>query len=154
MTRQADVAVYDSDGNLQLVVEIKKKLSATLEWVTQMRQNLLIHSLVPNAPYFLLALPDFFYLWKNSSSINELASPDYKIETTEILGPYVKRSNLSLTEMSQYGLEFVVNVWLEDLVNSELTRDTADPALQALFDSGLYPAIKNGSIAIEAEALA
>ena len=40
--------------------------------------------------------------------------------------------------------------WLEDIVRTELQRDTVDPSLQWLFDSGLYEAVTRGSVAIEA----
>ena len=58
--KQADIAVYDPDGQLQLVVEIKNRLGASAEWAARLRHNLLVHSFIPRAPYFLLALPDFF----------------------------------------------------------------------------------------------
>jgi hypothetical protein len=78
--RRADVAVYSPDGKLQLVVEIKNRPGASAEWVAQMRRNLLVHAVIPPSPYFLLALPDFFYLWIDARSVHELASPDYQIQ--------------------------------------------------------------------------
>ncbi len=151
MTKSADAIVYDPDRKLQLVVEVKKTPAPSVEWARQMRRNLLAHALIPNAPYFLLALPDFFYLWKDATSVNDQeAPPDYKIEALAALRPYIEQSNLSLNEISQYGFEFLVTSWLQDLVNFELTRDAVVPELQALFDSGLYETIKNGSVAIEA----
>jgi hypothetical protein len=105
--------------------------------------------MLPNAPYFLLALSDFFYLWKDAASIVE-AQPDYKIEAREALSSYIDESTQPLNDISGYGLELLVASWLEGFVNSELTKDTADPSLRWLFDSGLYEAIKNGSVAVEA----
>ena len=100
--RRADVAVYNPDGKLQLVVEIKNRSGASAEWVAQMRRNLLIHAVIPPSPYFLLALPDFFYLWIDAMSVHELASPDYQIKAAEVLAPYLDPSAQSLTDLSEY----------------------------------------------------
>ncbi len=147
--RRVDIAVYSLDRKLQLVVEIKNKLGASAEWVIRMRHNLLVHSFIPHAPYFLLVLPDFFYLWTDTTPVNNLAEPDYKIDATEVLAPYL-RSNQSLNDISGYGLELLIMSWLEDTVRTELQRDTVDPNLQWLFDSGLYEAVTRGSVAVEA----
>ena len=147
--RRVDIAVYSPDRKLQLVVEIKNKLGASAEWVTRMRHNLLVHSFIPHVPYFLLVLPDFFYLWTDTTPVNNLAEPDYKIDATEVLAPYL-RSSQSLNDISGYGLELLIMSWLEDTVRTELQRDTVDPNLQWLFDSGLYEAVTRGSVAVEA----
>lgn len=147
--RRVDIAVYSPDRKLQLIVEIKNKLGASAEWVIRMRHNLLVHSFIPHVPYFLLVLPDFFYLWTDTTPVNNLAEPDYKIDATEVLAPYL-RSNQSLNDISGYGLELLIMSWLEDTVRIELQRDTVDPNLQWLFDSGLYEAVTRGSVAVEA----
>ena len=148
--KHADVAVYGSDGQLQLVVEIKARSGASAEWVIHLRRNLLSHAAIPLAPYFLLALPDFFYLWTDAASANHEAKPDYQIEASELLAPYLDPTIPPLSELSGYGLELVVTSWLGDVVHTELRRDTLGPNLQWLLDSGLYEAIKHGSLAIEA----
>ncbi len=147
--RRVDIAVYNPDRELQLVVEIKNKLGASAAWVTRMRHNLLAHSFIPHVPYFLLVLPDFFYLWTDATPVNNLAKPDYKIEAAKILAPYLKPTQ-SLNNLSGYGLELLMTSWLEDIVRTDLQRDAIGPNLQWLFDSGLYEAITRGSIAIEA----
>jgi len=147
--RSVDIAVYSPDRKLQLVVEIKNKLGASAEWVIRMRHNLLAHSFIPHTPYFFLVLPDFFYLWIDTTPVNNLAEPDYKIDATEVLAPYLK-SNQSLNDISGYGIELLIMSWLEDTVRTELQRDTVDPILQWLFDSGLYEAVTRGSVAVEA----
>lgn len=148
--KRADVAVYGSDGQLQLVVEIKARAAASPEWAVRMRRNLLAHAAIPLSPYFLLALPDFFYLWKNAASANHQARPDYKIRASEILAPYLGSAIPPLNELSGYGLELIVTSWLEDVVHAQLRRDVIDPNLRWLLDSGLYESIRGGSLAIEA----
>jgi len=146
--RRVDIAVYSPDRKLQLVVEIKNKLGASAEWVTRMRHNLLVHSFIPHVPYFLLVLPDFFYLWTDTTPMNSLAKPDYEIEAAKILAPYLKPTR-SLNNLSGYGLELLTISWLEDIVRTDLQQNSVDPNLQWLFDSGLYEAIAHGSVAIE-----
>ena len=72
MIQVPDIAVYSPNNELQLIVEVKNKIGATPEWAANMRRNLSIHSIVPYSPYFLLALPDYFYLWKDPSATLDL----------------------------------------------------------------------------------
>ena len=108
----ADIAVYGPDGQLQLVVEIKNRPGASAEWATRLRHNLLVHSFIPRAPYFLLALPDFFYLWTDAMSASSLAKPDYKIKATKILAPYLDQLTQPLNGLSGYGFEMIMTSWL------------------------------------------
>jgi hypothetical protein len=117
-----------------------------------MRRNLLVHDVIPLSPYFLLVLPDFFYLWTDAVSVHELAPPAYQIKAAEVLAPYLDQSTQALKDLSEYSLELLVTSWLEDLVGTELRRDKVGPYLQWLFDSGLYEAIRHGSVTIEATA--
>src|SRR6185312_1790773 len=92
--KRADVAVYSPDKKLQLIVEVKKKPQRQIEfreWAQRIHRNLLAHSGVPSTPFFLLALPDRLYLWTNNSSLNLDRSPDYEIQTTDILRSYFDR---------------------------------------------------------------
>jgi hypothetical protein len=52
--------------------------------------------------------------------------------------------------MSAQGLELLVASLLGDLLNTDLSREDVSPELRVLFDSGLYEAIKEGRLAIEA----
>ncbi len=144
-----DIAVSDPEEKLQLVVEIKSKLGASAEWVIRMRRNLLAHSFMPNAPFFLLVLPDSLYLWTDANLVDGTARPDYKIEATEVLAPYLK-SNQPLYDLSGYGLELLTISWLEDVVRNDLQRDSVNPNPKWLLDSGLYEAIRHGSVELEA----
>ena len=74
MTKHADITVYDTNNNLQLVVEVKNQPDVSAHWATQMRRNLLKHEFTPNAPYFLLVLPENFYLWKKLFRLPDLGA--------------------------------------------------------------------------------
>ena len=64
MNQTADIAVYSPDDRLKLVVEVKGYRNATDEWAAQMRRNLLEYNAVPVGEFFLLVLPEYFYLWR------------------------------------------------------------------------------------------
>ena len=43
MRQFSDIAVYGPDGNLALIVEVKKKVSTSTSWAAMMRRNLAAH---------------------------------------------------------------------------------------------------------------
>jgi hypothetical protein len=149
MKKRADIAVYDPDRNLQLVVEVKNQPEASVEWATQMRRNLLRYEVVPNAPYFLLALPESFYLWNHSKVVGDEVPPDYVVDATRVLTTYYGTLPWSLNQLGQFGWEMLMTDWLRDLVSSKFPREPANQELVWLFDSGLYEAIKEGAVVVE-----
>jgi len=146
MLKLADIVVHSPDDNLQLVVEVKNKTEAGAAWAAQMRRNLFAHSILPQSPFFLLALPDRLYLWKDGASSTTVMPPDYEIDSLPFFAPYLMDTNLSLDDLSESSLELVVKSWLNDVVNADLTEQTAASHEKWLFDSGLYRAIRNGSV--------
>lgn len=145
MIQRPDITAYSSDGSLQLVVEINNKKGSNAEWAATMRRNLFVHSVVPYSPYFLLALPDYFYLWKNVDTL-DIKLPDYTVNAKPILEPYLNNSSQNLNTISEYGLELIINSWLNKLINTALTKETVKPYETWLLDSKLYNAIKHGYI--------
>lgn len=155
--RRSDIAVYGPDGTLQLIVEVKNRPGASSEWAARMLRNMVTHTEIPNAPYFMLALPDAFYLWKIRGPLSQDLDitesgfkPDHKIDARRVLDPYLDGSLSQLTDISEQGLELVVASWLTDLLNSDLSREKVDSDLRWFFDSGLYDAIQRGFVATEA----
>ena len=149
MLKLADILVYSADDNLQLVVEVKNKTEAGPDWAAQMRRNLFAHSILPQTPFFLLALPDRLYLWKDGASSTTAAPPDYEIDSLPFFAPYLMDTNLSLDDLSESSLELIVKSWLNDIINADLTEQSAASHEKWLFDSGLYRAIENGSVKSE-----
>ena len=149
LTLRADIAVRDAENRLQLVVEVKSKVGASPEWAAQLRRNLLAYTDISQVPYFLLALPDFFYFWQNAGPADGNAPPDCIIAAADLLAPYLTPPTPSLAEMSEYGLELLVATWLSDLVVSDPEALMGRPALSWLFSSGLYAAIRHGSVVTE-----
>jgi hypothetical protein len=148
MAEVPDLSVRGPDGKILLAVEVKSKPDASQDWAAQMRRNLLVHGFIPPSPFFLLALPDAFYLWRNNIPPYDHEPPDYKINAAEALAAYLNRSPHILSNISEASLRHLVLAWLEDLMSSQLTADMVSPALKPLFESGLYDAIKNGSVLV------
>ena len=151
MNIQADVTAYDSEGKLALIVEVKNKLGTNSEWAKKMRRNILAHGLLPNARFFLLALPDRFYLWKDKTSA-EIETPTYEIDSTPFLKLYFEKANIQPEKISGMGFEFLMTSWLNELLQKSNLLDTSkqqDKNNQWLIESGLLDAIKYGRIVAE-----
>ena len=147
MVASADIVVQGPDGTTQLIVEIKNKVPASADWAARMRRNLFAHLSLPQARFFLLALPERFYLWKDASP-SALVLPDYEADAQKILRPYLNKSQVPLSELTGYSLEILVCSWLEDIINpsSLQIKSRGD----WLVESGLYDAIKQGSVRSQA----
>jgi hypothetical protein len=147
---RVDVAVYSRSDELQLVVEVKSKPATTVDWAANMRRNLTAHLAIPPAPFFLLVSLDRFYLWKNVASPLEVVPPDYDIDSAPFLAAYIGGARHVVDTISDYGLTLAVSAWLSDLVNSDLDVKNAPPHQAWLHDSGLYRAIRGGTVTSQA----
>jgi hypothetical protein len=148
LRRRADVVVFDRSGNLQLVVEAKyiKPGEDAANRAVQIRRNLLAHSGVPDSPFFLIVFPDHFYLWKKGTRDAYDRQADYSVDTEVLFKAFGDKWNQSSEEMSGIVFERLVSEWIKNLSNSNDTSQVPEWA-QA---SGLYDAIKQGSVVTEA----
>ncbi|MEK8015586.1 MAG: hypothetical protein VSS75_001875 [Candidatus Parabeggiatoa sp.] len=151
--QRADVAVYSKEKQLQLVVEVKKNPNEinveSQNWATQIRKNLFVHAGIPSTPYFLLAdIPDYLYLWQNREPVNFDKAPDYIIKAKEILANYLNQAPSDSGISQYYYLEQAISSWLNEVVQSKISL-SENPSLKWLSDSGLYEAIKSGSVVME-----
>lgn len=144
--QRPDIAVYDPGGRLQLVVEVKARPGTTPDWAAEFRRNLLSHQAIPNAPFFLLAFPDVFYLWRSDDNGDVERPPDYRIDARELLRAHRNGSIPPLDRLGGFGLELVVQMWLEEITRSNLTEQNVEPSMWWLLESGLYEQIRNGSV--------
>jgi hypothetical protein len=146
----ADLAVYNRDGELALVVEVKKKFNASREWATRLRRNILAHGVVPQAKFFLLALPDRFYLWKAGDPADDVGEPEYVIDPAPILQPYFDRLGISAEELSGQSFELLIALWLNEVMHSGQGRVDLDSLQSWLYESGLHDELVSGWLAHEA----
>jgi hypothetical protein len=141
MTNRWDVAVYDRDDQLVLVVEAKTKRGAGKDWAANLRRNILAHGVYPNAPFFLIAFPDRFYLWTQSNTKLGYSLPDYTIDAEPLLKRYFTQSGIDPQKVSGRSFELIVSSWISEIVNSDRL-----PTEKWLIDSGLYATIAGGRL--------
>jgi hypothetical protein len=149
MTTRADIAVYDKHDQLVLVGEVKNKLAATPEWVGRFRRNILVHGIYPNAPFFLFAFPDSFYLWTASHQHLDYTEPDFMIDACPLLHPYFEQVGVQPEQISESSLELIIAAWLGEIIHSDKSPAEFAESERWLVDSGLYAAIAGGRLAHE-----
>ncbi len=108
MNSRADLAVYNSEGELKIIVEIKGRHWTTAEWATHTRRNMAAHGNLSDVDYFIIATQDRLYVWKESGSEPDLVKPTYEVEMRSILERYFEESRLDGNNISEYALELVM----------------------------------------------
>ncbi|MBD1804340.1 hypothetical protein H6F98_02490 [Microcoleus sp. FACHB-SPT15] len=145
-----DLSVDNRDGQLALVVEVKRKTNASSEWAAQLRRNILAHGTFPKAPYVLMVFPDNFYLWTDAEACLEQSEPTYMIDARPILEPYFERAGVTAEQISGQSLELIVASWLGEIIHAEKLPENVDSSQHWLIESGLYAAIAGGKFEHEA----
>lgn len=144
---RADLAAYDPTGQLTLIVEVKGRTDRTRSWAMQVRRNMIEHSALPNTRFFLLAMPDRLYLWKDAGNTPEMVEPTYEIDAAPFFQPYFDSAMSSPGQLTHESFELIVTSWLHELVNWGIPSGM--PGAKELQESGLLEAIKGGSVAVE-----
>lgn len=147
-----DLSVDNRNGQLALVVEIKRKTNASREWAAKLRRNIFAHGIFPKAPYFLMVFPDKFYLWSNADAYQEQSEPTYTIDASPVLQPYFERAGVAADQISEASLELIVISWLRAIIHSDQLPENIDASQQWLIESGLYAALVGGKLEYEAAA--
>lgn len=148
---KADIVVYDKNGQLAAVIEVKNKKGTSKDWAVKLRQNLYAHGDWPQTPYFLLALPDRLYLWKNAANTPEMIEPAYEVDVTDAFKPYYERSGISPEKISGESFELLFVSWLHEMMLVSGSSTVNRPSQDWLINSGLLETIKTGRIVSEAE---
>ncbi|WP_013320697.1 hypothetical protein [Gloeothece verrucosa] len=144
-----DIAVYGNDKQLKLVIEVKARRGTTRDWAAKLRRNLYVNQFIPEVPFYLIALPDQFYLWKNIQNPNEVVLPDYQVNPQPFLSPYYSLTEWNETKFFHTTFELIMMSWLNQIINLE-TPETLDFIYQDwLLNSGLYEAIRGGEAKLE-----
>ncbi len=143
---KADLVVYDRNGQIILIAEIKKKTGVSAEWAAKWRRNMLSHGNMPDAKYFMIAMPDRFYIWENAGTDPEPAAPTFEIDAKQVLKPYLNDSGLSLEEISPQSFEFIVTSWLNSVLQTGEPLNHENKVINGIYKSGLPAAITGGYI--------
>jgi hypothetical protein len=141
--QRADAAVYAPGGELMLVVEVKTAPPAgrsdVLEWAEKIHRNLVLHSGVPGAPYFLLVgYPGSLFLWRNPWQSNAFSEPDEVYFDAHLFDGVRGSGNESPADQ-----EHTVAAWLEEAARNPgmLSGKPGAEWLTALFE-----ALKGGMV--------
>lgn len=143
-----DLAVYSERGELVLTVEIKNIRNVSVDWATQLRRNIFAHGTYPRTPYFLLATPDTFFLWRDQEPIPNLVPPDFTVNAYHELKPYFKEFNVEPENVSGFIFEQIVGRWLKGVMYPAY-RDSGEPLSDWLTSSGLAEAVYQGDFQFE-----
>lgn len=152
MFPRADLALYNRDGQLIAVVEVKNKLGTSALWAAQLRRNILAHGGFQNVPYFLLMTPDRIYLWKDAGTDPVPTSPTYERAAQGIFSPYFNKSAIEPSEVSSAAFELIVTAWLGNLVRTADKPEDLTSEVAWLVESGLLGAIQDGRLEYEVAA--
>ncbi|MGH8557523.1 MAG: hypothetical protein ACRESZ_08690 [Methylococcales bacterium] len=145
----ADLTLYDRDGRLVAIAEVKNKHGTSSDWAAKFRRNLLVHGGYFQADFFLLVSPDRLYIWKNASIKPILIQPTYEIDARPFFAPYFERARVNPENSSGQAFELVVAAWLADLMRSEEQEEIVPEGPSVLAESGFLAAVRQGRIAFE-----
>ena len=148
MVPNADIIVYSHDRSLALAVETTISRAPTAEDATELRRHLLMHQLLPRAPFFLLVNPTSMFLWREATP--PTAPPDREVSADAVLNNYCSEES-GKWAMTKGALEIVVLHWLCTIANGLREADPASPPEQMLIDSGLYEQIRNGDVQFDTQ---
>lgn len=140
-----DFLLYDRMRQLLLVCEVKTTRNENARWAAEYRHNLLANELVPNAPYFLMVLSTFSYLWKDASP-NSSGPPDYEGSTYELLQPFLPSWYRSTDDLSEGALELAVASLLDNFTDPQQHKSCSRDAKRLLYWSGLAERAQEGSL--------
>ena len=150
MRSRADLAVYNSRGELKAVIDIKGRYGKTGEWATHTRRNMAAHGNVTDVDYFIIATPDRLFMWKESGTEPDLIPPTYEADMRSELAPYYEDTHLDINKISGYALEMLIQTWLRDIIWPDLLTYKNQSAPDWISESGLLNAVENGHIKFEA----
>ncbi len=149
---RADLVIYNRDGQIAAVAEVKNKLGTSGEWAAKMRRNILAHGGFPAIDFFLLATPDRLYLWKMSGSEPLQVQPTYEIDAQSIFQPYLQSVEVDSRIVSARAFELVVAAWLVDVIRSGGPPEKRTDDQRWLLESGFWNAVKDGRVEYEVAA--
>lgn len=143
-----DIAVTSPDGRPLVDVEVKALLGRGPEWAAELRNRLMRPS---PPPYFLLAMPERLFLWRNEGDSSERL-PDLELQTESVLKRYFP-AHWTTPEQWNSGevLELAISAWLNDLAWGNPNLLSTPPVLE-LERTGFLAAIRGGCVRFGAAA--
>src|SRR5436305_970396 len=149
MASRPDITLYDREGRLLLVAEVKYKRETTPKWAAALRRNLLAHEGFRQTEYFLVLTPDQLYLWKGIKAEATAVRPDFVADSRPLFLPYLQSAGLDLDRLSAPVFELMAISWFSDLVHSRRDTESLGHDRAWLVESGLLDAVRNGRLAYD-----
>jgi len=146
MKYSADLLLFDKRAQLVLVAEVYGLLGKTAEWAAKMRRNLLENDeYLPTGHFFLLAMPDRFYLWKDCPSVTENLKPSYEIDPAFLFESYYEGAPAGLL-IGRDSIAITLMTWLTGLARQKQLPAELGHCQPWLQDSGFFEAIQEGQV--------
>jgi hypothetical protein len=133
--------VIEKGGDAIVAVEARNIESPSGEWAAEFLTNILEYGDLPECPYFLLALRNRMYLWRNPKL--PVSLPDFEGDTSDALQAFLVRLRRPLAGLSLNSFQMLIEAFLFEMVMGVLP-ESGD--LTWLVDSGFADAIRNAYI--------
>lgn len=144
---QADLSLYDANGHLAAIAEVKNRVGTSGQWAAKTRRNLLAHGLGRGSGFFLLVTRDRLYVWKGAGDEPVEVPPTYEEDATKTFAPYFSSAGVAANQISRAAFELVVAAWLADVTHQ---RDPARTVQADWLDqSGFRKAVQDGRVELE-----
>jgi hypothetical protein len=130
-----DFVVYDSHGQLVVLVEAKRRFGTTLAWAREWHEIVMEQTDRPINATVVLVVPDRAYVWRPGA--DKSAPPDSSFEAGPWFEPYFTRLKIPARQVAPHVFEQIVGLWLRDVIEGEeQPRSDTQERASALF-SGL-----------------
>ena len=149
MSFRADLALYDREGRLGAVAEVKNRLGTSPSWAAQTRRNILAHGALGRSDFFLLITPDRIYVWKDVGDEPIEVPPSYEGESQPLFARYFAGAGIAPGKATGQAFQMLVAAWLGDLTRHPDAE--AAPGEDWLDKSGLRAAALDGRVEHEAD---
>ena len=149
MPLRADLSLYDANGRLAAIAEVKNRTGTSGTWAAKTRRNLVAHGLGWGSGFFLLITPDRLYAWKDAGDDAVEVPPTYEADIGTTFASYCNDAGLAPNRVSGPAFELVVAAWLGDLMHSDDTIENVDQ--DWLDQSGFRAAVQAGRIELQAD---
>jgi len=133
--------LIEKRGKPVVAVESRNIEAPSAEWAAKYLTNILEEGDVPECPYFLLALRNRLYLWRNPKL--PVSLPDFEGDTSDALEPHLVRLRRPLSDLSLNSFRMLIEGLLFEIVMGVLPENGDR---KWLVDSGFADAIRNGYI--------
>jgi len=130
--------IIEKGGAPVAAVESRNIESPSGEWAAEFLANILEYGEVPRCPYFLLALRNRLYLWRDPKL--PVSLPDFEGDTADALQRYLVRLGRPLAGLTGGSFRMLIEAFLFEITMGILP-DCGDR--KWLVDSGFADAIRN-----------